>query len=257
MFAIFQNYPQWSWESLPKNLTESVHMTLDNPICKDDQEVSNHDDHDLNIPVEESQTIPVHSTPGAQVYRLQKQIEEALGRCRSLAFLTNDATCLQQALTQCKVVMDTLISSATETSEPHTPPVFHSIAQAGVEEFRNTTKTMYRKGMKRKRNVGLSAESDSKCHALNPLSDITNRGPGRPRQKRLRKKPFQFPRQVSSQVKPKMLKAASLVQRGACMYKQCVSLTMSPTCACNCYNSYSKTSGLYTKFKQNICKGAT
>ena len=32
-----------------------------------------------------------------------------------------------------------------------------------------------------------------------------------------------------------------------CMYKQCVPLTMSPTCACNCYNnSYSKTSGLYT-----------
>ena len=76
--------------------------------------------------------------------------------------------------------------------------------------------------MKRKRNVGLSAESDSKRHALNPLSDITNRGPGRPRQKRLRKKPFQFPRQVSSQVKPKMLKAASLVQRGACMYKVCI-----------------------------------
>ena len=118
-FAILQHYPQWSWESLPKDLTESVHMTLDNPVCKDDQEVSNHDDHDLNILVEESQTIPVHSTPGAQVYRLQKQIEEALGRCRSLAFLTNDATCLQQALTQCKVVMDTLISSATEISEPH------------------------------------------------------------------------------------------------------------------------------------------
>ena len=71
-------------------------------------------------------------------------------RCRSLAFLTNDATSLQQALTQCKAVMGTLMSSAADTAEPNLPPIFHSIAQAGVEEFKRSTKTVHRKGMKQK-----------------------------------------------------------------------------------------------------------
>jgi len=29
MFAVFYHYPQWSWDSLPKELTCSSHMTLD------------------------------------------------------------------------------------------------------------------------------------------------------------------------------------------------------------------------------------
>ena len=66
---------------------------------------------------------------------------------RLFFFLTNDATCLQQALIQCKTVMDTLMSTATETLAPQ---IFHSIAQAGVKEFRSTTKMVHRKGMIRK-----------------------------------------------------------------------------------------------------------
>lgn len=41
-----------------------------------------------------------------------------------------------------------------------------------------------------------------------------NKGPGRPRQKRLRRKLFRFPRQVNSEVKTQMLRAASIVQKG-------------------------------------------
>lgn len=141
-----------------------------------------------------------------------------LGRCRSFAFLMNDTTSLEQALTQCKIVMDTLMSSATETSACcNTPPIFHSIAQAGVEEFRSTTKTQHRKGTKRRRMDGLSAELDSrhkKSQQSNPLCEITNKGPGRPRQKKVRRKPFKFPTQVNNQVRTQMLKANSLVRKG-------------------------------------------
>ena len=217
MFAIFHHYTQWSWDNLPKELTESVHMTLDTPTCMDDAMSSNDTDINTQEYTERSEAIPVHTTQGTQIYRLQKQIEEVLGRCRSLAFLTNDSVCLQQALTQCKTVMDTLMSSATDTAEPNLPPIFHSIAKAGVEEFKRSTKTEHRKGMKRKRNTGLSSDSNSKrikCQGINPLADVTNKGPGRPRQKRLRRKPFRFPRQVNSQVKTQMLKAASIVQKG-------------------------------------------
>lgn len=149
MFAIFHHYTQWSWDSLPKELTESVHMTLDTPICMDDAVSSNDTDIIMQEYAERSQAIPVHSTQGTQIYRLQKQIEEVLGRCRSLAFLTNDPLCLQQALTQCKTVMDTLMSSAADTAEPHLPPIFHSIAKAGVEEFKCSTKIEHRRGIKR------------------------------------------------------------------------------------------------------------
>lgn len=47
--------------------------------------------------------------------------------------------------------------------------------------------------MKRKRNTGLSADSTSKrikFQTINPLADVTNKGPGRPWQKRLKRKSF-------------------------------------------------------------------
>ena len=109
------------------------------------------------------------------------------------------------------------MSSAADTTEPHIPPIFHSIAKAGVEEFKHSTKTEHRKGIKRKRNTGLSADSNSKrmrCRSINPLIDITNKAPGRPRQKRLRRKPSRVPRPVNGEVKTQMLKAASIVQKG-------------------------------------------
>lgn len=217
MFAIFHHYTQWSWDSLPKELTESIHMTLDTPTCMDDVMSSNDTDVITQECSERTQAIPVHSTQGTQIYRLQKQIEEILGRCRSLAFLTNNPLCLQQALTQCKTVMDTLMTSAADATKPHLPPIFHSIAKAGVEEFKCSTKTEHRRGIKRKRNTELLASPNGKrkkCQRTNPLTDITNKGPGRPRQKRLRRKPFRFPRQINSQGKTKILKAASIVQRG-------------------------------------------
>ena len=55
-----------------------------------------------------TQSIPVKTT-GAQVYRFQKQVEEMLGRCRTLAFLTNETSVLTKALSQCQTVMETLL----------------------------------------------------------------------------------------------------------------------------------------------------
>ena len=60
MFVVFNHYPKWNWDSLPKELTESVHMTLDNPSCTDN---GRFDDPDSGIPehMERSETIPVHT----------------------------------------------------------------------------------------------------------------------------------------------------------------------------------------------------
>ena len=74
------------------------------------------------------------------MYRLQKQVEEILGRCRTLAFLTNEIPILSKALSQCQTVLETLASSATtDLSASTLPPMFHSISQVGVKEFKSTT----------------------------------------------------------------------------------------------------------------------
>jgi hypothetical protein len=178
MFAIFHHYTQWSWDSLPKELTESIHMTLDTPTCMDDVMTSNDTDVITQECSERTQAIPKHSTPGTQIYRLQNKLEKYWVDAR-LAFLTNDPLCLQQALTQCKTVMDTLMISAADTAQPHLPPIFHSIAKAGVEEFKCSTKTEHRRGIKRKRNTDLLASPSGKrkkCQGTNPLTDIIAHG---------------------------------------------------------------------------------
>ena len=140
---------------------------------------------------------------------------------------------------QCKTVMDTLMSSATETLASHISPIFHSIVQTGVKEFRSTTKTVHRKGMNRKRMGGLSVESDNKRRkgqGVNPLIDIMKKGPSRPWQKRMRRKPFKFQRQVNNQVKTRMLKTVSLVQKG--MLILCKKASILYTIHVNCAITY-------------------
>ena len=63
-----------------------------------------------------------------EVYRLQRSVEDALGQCRTLAFLTNDMPALQTALDQCKVVIETLTSSSTTSMGPKVPQVFHRLS---------------------------------------------------------------------------------------------------------------------------------
>ena len=138
---------------------------------------------------------PAHShqtSEGAQVYRLQKQVEEILGRCRTLAFLTNEVPALTKALSHCQAMMETLASSATNSAAPHLPPVFHSISQAGVKEFKSTTKTLLRVGTKRKhrRQGNLNKKhrklSDTQREFKGELH--VNRGPGRPKKKQTQRK---------------------------------------------------------------------
>ena len=96
-FAIFHHHHSvWRWPDLPKSLTEVPHMSLDVQCTLHDYDLDVNnvcdDNTDIHVPptdTNESTNIPVHRT-GTQIYRLQKQIEEVLGQCRTLAFLTNN-----------------------------------------------------------------------------------------------------------------------------------------------------------------------
>lgn len=139
-----------------------------------------------------TQPIPTKITEGAQVYRLQNQVVEILGRCRSLAFLTNEIPALTKAPSQCQTVMETLASSATDSAATHLPPIFHSISQAGVKEFKSTTKTLLRIGTKRKRSgQGNKNQKHRKLNDTPHESKVNlkvNQGPGRQKIKRIQRK---------------------------------------------------------------------
>ena len=88
MFAVFHHFPQWTWNSLPKTLTNAPHMTLTCTLNDPLMDVPYSDVDTLDGDVGENndtyqssttQPIPTKTTEGAQVYRLQKQVEETLG----------------------------------------------------------------------------------------------------------------------------------------------------------------------------------
>ena len=236
MFAVFHHYPKWTWDDLPKELTNSTHMTLDQQAIAEEENCTaicnartNEDDDNSEgfLPSLTTSTatglIPSKTSEGKQVYRLQKSIEEAVGQCRTLAFLTNDLPTLETALQQCKTVIETLVSSATTSLGLHTPPVFHAIAKAGVEQFKKDNKRLHRVGVKRKctnskqppsKNFLNEAASASIVQQEDTLTSLVNRKHGRPRLKRLQRKRPALPRQVSSPNKKRMLEAAAILRRG-------------------------------------------
>ena len=162
--------------------------------------------------------LPVRTSHGRQVYRLQMNIEEALGQCRTLAFLTNGISTLETALSDCKRVMETLASAATTSHGSNTPLTFHAIAQAGVEGFRKTRKALQRVGTKRKwTNHETQGTKHAKCelaegsYQQDVLATIVKYEPGRPKLKRLQRKQPVMWTQVNDEGKTAMLKAAAIL----------------------------------------------
>ena len=73
-------------------------------ICN--AEMSEDDNSEVLLPSPGTPTatglLPSKTSEGKQVHRLQKSIEEAVGQCKTSAFLTNDIPTLETALQQSK-----------------------------------------------------------------------------------------------------------------------------------------------------------
>ena len=114
MFAVFHHYPAWTWNNLPLQLTESAHMLLDadatgvlyhqsltEAFSVEDEAINDNTCAQLQSAGPcTSGPIPPSTTQGKKLYSLQKRLEESLGRCRTLAFLTSDIPALERALHQ-------------------------------------------------------------------------------------------------------------------------------------------------------------
>jgi hypothetical protein len=198
---------------LPESLTEAPHLTLDfkatelTRACDHDT-----DEHSPEIPCISTE-IPPHRTNGRRIYQLQKAIEEMLGQCRTLAFLTNDIPTLESTLQSSENLAESLKVAATIPGEENCPPVFKALTTAGVEEFKNS-KIIHRIGARqRTKRVKRKTSGDQLLKASNQPS-------GRPKMKHLQRKKPVLLRQLSSPVKAKMKQAATVLKRGihACIH---------------------------------------
>ena len=214
MFAVFNHYRMWTWDNLPVTLAQSPHILLDTSGTNSIEEPQpaspvNAGCVPENVPYESyeiTNPIPIAQTDSNF---LQKKLEEMLAQCRTLTFLTTDTSLLNTALQQCSKLVVTLTSAATTSShDPRVPPVFSAI----TEEFKQTSKTIQRRSRKRKIQVSSSC-SESFKKLRDDLKGVSSYTPGRPKSKRMRYK-FKFPRQVSLDVKAKLVKAAAVLKRG-------------------------------------------
>ena len=132
--AVFYHTPMWNWNDLPSSLTESSHMVLDriNDFITTDAS-----------PVLQTTTTTTSSgvtttkmTTATHIYHLQKQIEDTVAKCRTLAFFTNDTKVLEEALAHCEAARPKLATSIT-SAQDHGPPIYTAIEIAGVEELKN------------------------------------------------------------------------------------------------------------------------
>ena len=97
---------------------------------------------DIHVPppdTNESTNISVHRT-GTQIYQLQKQIEEVLTQCRTLAFFTNNIPTIEAVLEQGKII-------ALELREAATIPGKNCAPTFNTDDFR--TNIFHRAGPKR------------------------------------------------------------------------------------------------------------
>ena len=131
----FHHHTMWNWKDLPSSLTEASHMVLDNinestTSTNMDLDMPSRHDTSLNYGQELPKSKPTTAT---QIYKIQKQIENSVARCRTLAYLTSDITVLEEALVHCQVACNTLATAAT-TKQDHGPPIVTANENAGVEE---------------------------------------------------------------------------------------------------------------------------
>ena len=147
-------------------------------------------------------------TMATQIYKIKKQIEDSVARCRTLAGLTSDITVLDEALVHCQAACNKLATAAT-TKQDHGPPIVTAIENAGIEEFKGKAKFSHRVGMKHR----VHRRRESLNYSQDPLLKRPSTRVGHPKIKRPQRKLRTFPRQTSCSNRTKILNATRLLQK--------------------------------------------
>lgn len=205
MFAVFALY-QWTWGHLPKSLTASPYLTLDEPVLPlevdtacDWEPLSLEQEDNCEDGAQErmADDPPLKVTPGQRLRSLQGQIRDSLAQCISAAYMVDDHAILADVKCKIESIHSTLISSAASNpNNPNELPILSRIVQAGLHEYRekakllhraNLTTRKYRRMRKRKHTSSVSSEP-KRCKVSNDsLQGATRNSVGRPKKKRKRK----------------------------------------------------------------------
>ena len=102
--------------------TTSTNMDLDMPSR-----------HDTSMSYGQELPKPKPTT-ATQIYKIQKQIEDSVARCHTLAYLTSDITVLEEALVHCQAACNTLATVAT-TKQDHGPPIVKQTSSKKIKTF--------------------------------------------------------------------------------------------------------------------------
>lgn len=204
MFAVFNLFStEWTWNNLPKHLTDSMYMTLETSVL-DNSEVpstsngsnsqinGNCDECDLTTELHQEPPIPV--TSAHKLRCLQKKAHEVLTKCRDVCYCCTDIKVLEDTLSHAEKIYSNIVVSADPNNTTEVLPSFPLLAKSSLNESSRSAKRLRRSKAKEK-NVG----PPPKCFksSCDPLHSAKNREPGRPKNVRPRREKPKLPRQVS------------------------------------------------------------
>ena len=142
MFAVFSQ-SNWSWNDLPKSLTNSVNLTLEVPSFSmnvKDQEMDEETVPDTGIPEESNHSnttdpIPIWQSSEHQLLKAQKHARDSLAKCIAAVFTIDDVGVCEEVAMGAEHIYNLIVSS-TQSSDGLDLPSFPLLQKAGVTEYR-------------------------------------------------------------------------------------------------------------------------
>ena len=144
MFAVF-SASNWSWDDLPKSLTNSVNMTLEVPLLPPHMEGQKSDEattsdtgmQEESNPPNTSDPIPIPQSSDYQLLKAQKHARDSLSKCISAVFTIENVTVCEEVAAGAEHLYNQIVLS-TQSSDGL--PTFPLLRKAGVTEYREKMK---------------------------------------------------------------------------------------------------------------------
>ena len=130
MFAVFSQ-SNWSWNDLPKSLTNSVNLTLEIPSFSmdvKDEEMDEETVLDMGIPKgsncsNTTDPIPIQQSSEHRLLKAQKHARDSLAKCISAVFTIDDVTVCEEVSLGAEHLYNLIVSS-TQSSDGSDLPSF-------------------------------------------------------------------------------------------------------------------------------------
>ena len=200
IFAVFSQ-SNWSWNDLPKSLTNSVNLTLEVPSFSmdvKDEEMDEETVPDMGIPEESNYSnttdpIPIQQSSEHRLLKVQKHARDSLAKCISAVFTTDDVNVCEEVAMGAEHLYNLIVSS-TQSNDGVDLPSFPLLQKAGVTEYRKKMRIQEKarrtvmKYKKRKQKSQTSSKPKRYRLCDEPLSQCVKNTVGRPKKKIIKRR---------------------------------------------------------------------